>query len=88
MGPDINFNTNYFDFASGMPSVAGPLAQLGDSKRGQLGDFKLFARLALVASAMVKSFFWRILSAARAGFRRLMEPRGHSFGPGILPVGN
>jgi O-glycosyl hydrolase len=42
MGPDINFNTNYFDFASGMPSVAGPLAQLGDSKRGQLGDFKLF----------------------------------------------
>jgi hypothetical protein len=42
MGPDINFNTNYFNFASGMPSVAGPLAQLGESRRGQLGDFKLF----------------------------------------------
>jgi O-glycosyl hydrolase len=42
MGPDINFNTNYFNFASGMPAVAGPLAQMGDSKRGQLGDFKLF----------------------------------------------
>jgi O-glycosyl hydrolase len=42
MGPDINFNTNYFDFAAGMPGVAGPLAQLGDSRRGQLGDFKLF----------------------------------------------
>jgi O-glycosyl hydrolase len=42
MGPDINFNTNYFNFAAGMPVVAGPLAQLGDSKRWQLGDFKLF----------------------------------------------
>jgi O-glycosyl hydrolase len=42
MGPDIDFNTNYFNFASGMPLVAGPLAQIGESKRGQLGDFKLF----------------------------------------------
>jgi len=42
MGPDINFNTNYFNFAAGMPAVAGPLAQLGDARRGQLGDFKLF----------------------------------------------
>jgi O-glycosyl hydrolase len=42
MGPDINFNTNYFNFASGMPAVAGPLAQLGDARRAQLGDFKLF----------------------------------------------
>jgi len=42
MGPDINFNTNYFNLAAGMPGVAGPLAQLGDSRRGQLGDFKLF----------------------------------------------
>jgi O-glycosyl hydrolase len=42
MGPDINFNTNYFNFAAGMPAVAGPLAELGNSKRGQLGDFKLF----------------------------------------------
>ena len=24
MGPDINFNTNYFNFAVGMPLVAGP----------------------------------------------------------------
>src|SRR5215467_6007556 len=42
MGPDINYNTNYFNFAAGMPLVAGPLAQIGNSKRGQLGDFKLF----------------------------------------------
>jgi O-glycosyl hydrolase len=42
MGPDINFNTNYFNFASGVAAVGGPLAQLGDSKRGRLGDFKLF----------------------------------------------
>jgi hypothetical protein len=42
MGPNINYNTNYFDFASGMPAVGGPLAQIGNSKRGQLGDFKLF----------------------------------------------
>lgn len=42
MGPDINFNTNYFNFAAGMAAVGGPLAQLGDSKRAQLGDFKLF----------------------------------------------
>jgi hypothetical protein len=42
MGPDINFNTNFFSFASGMAAVAGPLAQTGDGKRGQLGDFKLF----------------------------------------------
>jgi hypothetical protein len=28
-----------------MPSVAGPLAQLGNGKRGQLGDFKLFGSL-------------------------------------------
>jgi len=45
MGPDINFNTNYFNFASGTPLVAGPLAQMGDSKQGQLGDFKLFGSL-------------------------------------------
>ncbi len=45
MGPDINFNTNYFDFASGMASVAGPLAQLGNGKRAQLNDFKLFGSL-------------------------------------------
>jgi O-glycosyl hydrolase len=42
MGPDINFNTNYFNFASGMAAVGGPLTQLGDGKRWQLGDFKLF----------------------------------------------
>jgi O-glycosyl hydrolase len=42
MGPAINFNTNFFNFASGMAAVAGPLAQTGDSKRGHLGDFKLF----------------------------------------------
>jgi O-glycosyl hydrolase len=42
MGPDINFNTNYFNFGAGMAAVGGPLAQKGDSKRGQLGDFKLF----------------------------------------------
>jgi hypothetical protein len=42
MGPDINFNTNYFNFGAGMPAIAGPLGQIGDSKRGQLGDFKLF----------------------------------------------
>src|SRR5947209_7837579 len=42
MGPDINYNTNYFNFAAGMPAVGGPLAQLGNTKRGQLSDFKLF----------------------------------------------
>lgn len=45
MGPDINFNTNYFNFASGMPMVAGPLGQIGNNKRAQLGDFKLFGSL-------------------------------------------
>ena len=42
MGPDINFNTNYFNFAAGMPAVVGPLAQISEARRGQLGDFKLF----------------------------------------------
>jgi len=45
MGPDIDYNTNYFNFSADGPLVAGTLAQLGEGKRGQLGDFKLFGSL-------------------------------------------
>ena len=43
MGPDINKNAAYFDL-TGLQTV-GQLAQLGQSKRGQLGDFKLFGSM-------------------------------------------
>jgi O-glycosyl hydrolase len=43
MGPDINQNTNYFNFAADGPRVAGTLAKLGAGKAAQLGDFKLIA---------------------------------------------
>jgi O-glycosyl hydrolase len=43
MGPDINQNTNYFNFqASG---VAGALASIGFSRSAQLGGFKLIGSL-------------------------------------------
>lgn len=43
MGPDINQNTNYFDFTADGPRVAGTLATLGAGKASRLGDFKLIA---------------------------------------------
>ncbi len=43
MGPDIDRNVDFFDF--GAPQLAGTLAQLGQSKRGALGDFKLIASI-------------------------------------------
>jgi len=43
MGPDINQNTNYFNFNADGPRVAGTLAKLGASKAARLGDFKLIA---------------------------------------------
>ncbi len=42
MGPDINQNTNYFNFSADGPRVAGTLARLGLSQSARLGDFKLF----------------------------------------------
>jgi len=41
MGPDINQNTNYFNYNADGPRVAGALAKLGTAKAGRLGDFKL-----------------------------------------------
>ena len=41
MGPDINQNTNYFNFNADGPRVAGTLAKLGAGKSARLGDFKL-----------------------------------------------
>jgi O-glycosyl hydrolase len=43
MGPDIEKNVDYFDYADDMPKTAGALAQLGSAKKAELGDFKLFA---------------------------------------------
>ena len=41
LGPDINQNTNYFNFSADGPRVAGTLARLGAGKTARLGDFKL-----------------------------------------------
>jgi O-glycosyl hydrolase len=41
MGPDINQNTNYFNFNADGPRVAGTLAKLGASKADRLGGFRL-----------------------------------------------
>jgi O-glycosyl hydrolase len=43
MGPDINQNTNYFDFTADGPRVGGTLAKLGAGNAARLGDFKLIA---------------------------------------------
>ena len=43
MGPDIDQNAAVFDFGS--LQTAGAVAQLGQAKRAQLGDFKLFGSL-------------------------------------------
>jgi O-glycosyl hydrolase len=43
MGPDIEKNVDYFDYADDMPKTAGELAKVGDAKKVELGDFKLFA---------------------------------------------
>ncbi|MGC9943401.1 MAG: hypothetical protein ABSE48_16360 [Verrucomicrobiota bacterium] len=42
MGPNIDSNILYFDFASGGPQVAGVVAQAGKALINNLGDFKLF----------------------------------------------
>jgi O-glycosyl hydrolase len=42
MGPDINNNINYFDYSD---TSDGIIAQLGNSKKSQLGDFKLIGSL-------------------------------------------
>jgi O-glycosyl hydrolase len=43
MGPDINQNTNYFNFSGA--SVAGTLASIGFERAARLGDFKLIGSL-------------------------------------------
>ena len=45
MGPDINQNTNYFDFSYGTTPVAGLLARLGTGRSNQLGAFKLIGSM-------------------------------------------
>jgi MYXO-CTERM domain-containing protein len=45
MGPDIDKNIEYYDFADDVPKTAGVLAQIGDGKKAELGDFKLFGAL-------------------------------------------
>ncbi|HEY0792601.1 MAG TPA: RICIN domain-containing protein, partial [Chthoniobacterales bacterium] len=45
MGPDINQNVKFFDFAAVGPKTAGLAAQAGVARRSQLGDFKLFGSL-------------------------------------------
>ncbi len=45
MGPDIDKNVQYFDYDNDGPKTAGLLAQLGDSDKAKLGDFKLFASM-------------------------------------------
>jgi O-glycosyl hydrolase len=45
MGPDINQNTNLFDYSRGTVPTAAVLAKLGTTKSNQLGDFKLIGSL-------------------------------------------
>jgi len=45
MGPNIDENVKLFDFANDVPKTAGTLAQIGQQKAAQLGDFKLFASM-------------------------------------------
>lgn len=45
MGPNIDENVKYFDYDDNVPKTAGQLAQLGNSKKAELGDFKLFASM-------------------------------------------
>ncbi len=45
MGPNINQNTNLFDYNHGTAPIAGALARHGASKSNQLGGFKLTGSL-------------------------------------------
>jgi O-glycosyl hydrolase len=45
MGPDIGQNVAYFDYDDAGPKTAGLAAQIGNQKKGALGDFKLFASM-------------------------------------------
>ena len=45
MGPDIDKNAAYFNFDADGLKTAGQVAQLGQAKRAQLSDFKLFGSL-------------------------------------------
>jgi MYXO-CTERM domain-containing protein len=45
MGPDIDQNVAYFDYDDPGPKTAGLAAQIGNQKKGALGDFKLFASM-------------------------------------------
>ncbi len=45
MGPDIDKNAAYFNFDADSLKTAGTLAQLAQTKRPALGDFKLFGSL-------------------------------------------
>lgn len=45
MGPDINANITYFNFDADGPRIAGTLAQIGQSRAAQLGDFKLIGSI-------------------------------------------
>ncbi len=45
MGPDLDANLAFFNFDSDSLKTAGQLAQLGQNRRADLGDFKLFGSL-------------------------------------------
>jgi O-glycosyl hydrolase len=45
MGPKIDENMKYFDYDASMPKTAGLLAQVGQKKKAELGDFKVIASL-------------------------------------------
>lgn len=45
MGPDIDKNVKLFRFDTEKAKTAGVMAQLGEKRKAQLGDFKLFASL-------------------------------------------
>lgn len=45
MGPDIDRNIEYFDFAAEEPKTAGLMARVGERQKAQLGDFKLIASM-------------------------------------------
>jgi len=86
MGPDINQNTNYFNFAADGPRVAGTLARLGASNAARLGDFKL------VASHWSPAPWVKISSgntiSGQSGILPVNGTPGRSSGAAISPAAN
>ena len=94
MGPDIEKNVDYFDYADDMPKTAGELAKVGDAKKVELGDFKLFAAigawlgwqmlpLVLLLSAVVGAAVGLTLIVMRRHGREVPIP----FGPYLAGAG-